>query len=79
MGGGDIEATDRAGLTDRTLEDTAQRRCLAPWCGGTDPRIPSPRRARFHAYLAEARGETAVRVIAPDLEWRLPPMTNEEA
>jgi hypothetical protein len=30
------------------------------------------RRARFFGALAQARGETADRVIAPDVEWILP-------
>jgi hypothetical protein len=49
-----------------------QRGCLVAGCTCKDPRIVSFRRARFHAYLAETRGETADRVIAPDPDWRLP-------
>lgn len=71
MGGEQIEATGLTGLTDRAIEDTPRRGCLAPGCGCMDARIVSLRRARFHAYLARSRGETADRVIAPDPGWRL--------
>jgi hypothetical protein len=79
MGGESIEATDEVSLTNRTCEGAPRRGCPAAGCSCRDARILSPRRARFHAYLARVRGETVDRVIAPDLEWRLPPMTNEEA
>lgn len=73
MGNDGIEATDLEGATTRLLHDlTPGRRCQVAGCGCADSRIVSPRRARFHAYLARARGETADRVIAPDLGWRLP-------
>jgi hypothetical protein len=78
MGGDGIEASDPAHLTEGTLEVSPRRGCLAEGCGCTDPRIVSPRRARFHAYLARARGQTADRVIAPDPEWHLPASANEE-
>ena len=67
---------------DRTLETTApvpssgpthrDRACLVDGCACKDPRIVSMRRARFFASLAEVRGETADRVIAPDADWTLP-------
>jgi hypothetical protein len=79
MGGEGMEATDLAGVTNPAVEDTPRRGCLAPGCGCMDARIVSTRRARFHAYLARSRGETADRVIAPDREWRLPMTPNEEA
>jgi len=79
MGGDGIEASDPARMTERTLEVSPRRGCLAAGCGCTDPRIVSPRRARFHAYLARARGQTADRVIPPDTEWQLPASANEEA
>ena len=55
------------------------RGCIVDGSGCTDGRLVSPRRARFHAYLARQRGETADRVIAPDPEWRLPPTSHEES
>lgn len=79
MGGDGIEASDPARLTERVLEASPRRGCLSEGCGCTDTRIVSPRRARFHAYLARARGETADRVIAPDPEWQLPAAANEES
>lgn len=55
------------------------RGCIAASCGCTDGRLVSPRRARFHAYLARQRGETADRVIPLDPEWRLPSASHEES
>jgi hypothetical protein len=55
------------------------RGCIAAGCGCADGRFVSPRRARFHAYLARQRGETADRVIPLDPEWRLPTSTPEES
>jgi hypothetical protein len=46
--------------------------CLIEGCPCRDARIVSHRRARFYAHLAAINGETARRVIAPDLAWRLP-------
>lgn len=54
------------------------RGCIADGCGCTDGRVLSRRRARFHAYLARQRGETADRVIPFDPEWRLLPSSHEE-
>lgn len=72
MGSDGVEAGDVARSTERTLESHPRRGCLAAACGCMDARLVSPRRARFHAYLARARGETADRVIAPDVDWLLP-------
>ena len=58
--------------------DLKQRGCIATGCGCRDGRIVSPRRARFHAYLARERGETADRVIAPEPGWHLPSAPIEE-
>ena len=55
------------------------RGCIADGCGCTDGRVLSRRRARFHAYLARQRGETADRVIPLDPEWRLPASSHEES
>lgn len=73
------EGNQATGLANPTLQDAPPRRCVVAGCGCKDLRILSPRRARFHAYLARARGETADRVIDPDPEWWLPPINNEEA
>ena len=72
MSGEGNQATGLAGPTNSIPEETPSRRCRAPGCDCMDRRIVSPRRARFHAYLARARGETADRVIGADPEWRLP-------
>ena len=55
------------------------RGCIAAGCGCTDGRLVSPRRARFHAYLARQRGQTADRAIPPDPEWRLPASSHGES
>jgi hypothetical protein len=67
---------------DRTLETTApvpsgapahrERACLVAGCPCKDARIVSMRRASFFGCLAQARGETADRSVAPDAEWILP-------
>ncbi len=46
--------------------------CLVEGCPCRDIRIVSHRRARFFAHLAEEHGETAGRVILPELGWELP-------
>jgi hypothetical protein len=79
MDGERIETTGLAGLTNTTLDDTPRRHCAVAQCGCMDRRILSPRRARFHAYLARVRGETADRVIASEPQWRLPRLTHQEA
>jgi hypothetical protein len=42
-----------------------------------DARIVFQRRARFFAHLATASGETALRVIAPEAGWAIPPASPE--
>jgi hypothetical protein len=78
MDGEGIDAADLAGLMDRPVEDAPWRGCLVAGCACMDARILSLRRARFHAYLARTRGESADRVIAPDPGWRLPTTSNQE-
>lgn len=72
MGGDGMEAIDLSRGIEQRLVDTPRRGCLVAACGCMDSRIVSPRRARFHAYLAGARGETANRHVAPDPGWVLP-------
>lgn len=72
MGSDGMEATDLERGGEHQLDHTPRRGCLAAGCGCMDARIVSPRRARFHAHLARARGETADRVVAPEPGWRLP-------
>jgi len=79
MGGDGMKATDVDRGTARQVDHSSRRGCLAAGCGCTDTRIVSVRRARFHAYLAAARGETATRVIAPDPAWWPSASANEES
>lgn len=51
--------------------------CLVEGCPCRDARIVSHRRARFFAHLAAASGETALRVIAPEPGWQIPPARPE--
>ena len=51
--------------------------CLAEGCPCRDARIVSHRRAGFFAHLAAANGETALRVIAPEPGWAIPPASPE--
>ena len=52
----------------------ARRRCLAPGCPCADGRILLHRHAAFFAALAMKNGQTADRVIAPELGWAIPRM-----
>lgn len=79
MGGDGTKATDIERGAALRADRISRRGCLAAGCGCMDTRIVSPRRARFHAYLARASGETADRVIAPDPGWRLSASANEES
>ena len=71
-----MEAIDLIIGPERPVDPAPQRGCLLAGCDCKDRRIVSRRRARFHAHLARARGETADRSIAPDTEWRLPEQEN---
>ena len=70
MGSEGIEATDLKLGSEQRFDPGVRRGCLVAGCGCTDSRVLSPRRARFRAYLAKARGETADRLIAPDGDWK---------
>lgn len=48
---------------------TRTRACLVDGCACKDARIVSHRRAAFFAALARRTGETADRVIAPEVGW----------
>ena len=50
---------------------TARGACLTAGCVCKDARILSYRRAAFFAAIAQARGETAGRILAADPEWRI--------
>jgi hypothetical protein len=78
MGGDGMNATDLELGPEPRLDETPRRGCLVAGCACADGRILSPRRARFHAYLARVRGETADRLIGPDPDWSLPAWAREE-
>jgi hypothetical protein len=64
---------DRDDLMDGTgLRTDRRQACLVAGCTCKDARIVSGRRARFFADLAQAKGETASRVIRPEPGWTLP-------
>ena len=52
--------------------------CLVEGCPCLDARIVSHRRARFFAHLAVVNGETAQRVVVPELGWSIPEAHVEE-
>ena len=54
----------------------ARRACLVDGCSCKDPRILSTRRAAYVAALARSHGETALRVITVEPDWRLPSPTD---
>ena len=55
----------------KTTDNRAPGACLTAGCGCKDARILSYRRTAFFAFIAQARGETASRVLAPEPEWRI--------
>ena len=61
-------------ITQQEPKHEARSGCLVDGCPCRDARIVSHRRARFFAHLAAAHGETANRVIEPELGWELPPL-----
>jgi hypothetical protein len=62
------------GVTDR-----GRRGCLVEGCPCKDARIVSQRRTAFFAAWARDHGETADRMVAPDLEWPIPAITQTAA
>ena len=59
--------------------DRGRRGCLVEGCSCKDARIVSQRRAAFFAAWARDHGETADRLIVPDLEWRIPTLLSSAA
>jgi hypothetical protein len=55
--------------------------CLISGCTCKDSRIVSYRRAAFFAAMARRSGQTAVRVVAVEPDWRIPsaPLTDLES
>ena len=56
-----------------------RRGCLVEGCPCKDARIVSKRRTAFFAAWATHHGETADRVVAPELGWRLPTLPSAVA
>ena len=52
--------------------DRGRRGCLVDGCPCKDARIVSRRRRAFFAAWAQNHGETADRMVAPELGWRIP-------
>jgi hypothetical protein len=52
--------------------DRGRRGCLVEGCPCKDARIVSRRRTAFFAAWAQQHGETADRLVAPELGWRIP-------
>ena len=65
------------GLDDTTTTTTAptRRACLVAGCACKDARIVSHRRAAYLAVVARSNGQTANRVVAVEIDWRLPVIT----
>ncbi len=59
--------------------DQGRRGCLVDGCPCKDARIVSKRRTAFFAAWAETQGETANRLVLPDLDWRLPTLASPVA
>jgi hypothetical protein len=54
-----------------TTDTRARGACLTTGCVCKDARILSYRRAAFFAVIAQARGETASRIVLAEPEWRI--------
>jgi len=54
------------------IGDRGRRGCLVEGCPCKDARIVSTRRTAFFAAWAKEQGETANRIVEPELDWRLP-------
>jgi hypothetical protein len=52
--------------------DPGRRGCLVEGCPCKDARIVSKRRTAFFAAWAQEHGETADRMVKPELDWRIP-------
>jgi hypothetical protein len=63
---------------DPRQESTTRRPCLVDGCTCKDARIVSRRKAAYFAARAQANGQTADRVIAPQRGWRIPALTSPD-
>jgi hypothetical protein len=61
------------------VTDRGRRGCLVEGCPCKDARIVSQRRAAFFAAWARDHGETADRMVAPDVDWQIPTITSTAA
>jgi hypothetical protein len=53
------------------VTDRGRRGCLVEGCPCKDARIVSQRRTAFFAVWAREHGETADRIVVPELDWRI--------
>jgi hypothetical protein len=61
------------------VEARGRRGCLVEGCPCKDARIVSKRRSAFFAAWAQQHGETADRMVAPELGWRIPTLASTAA
>lgn len=53
------------------VTDRGRRGCLVEGCPCKDARIVSKRRTAFFAVWAREHGETADRIVVPEVDWRI--------
>lgn len=69
---------DSQGVSHQAV-DRGRRGCLVEGCPCKDARIVSKRRSAFFAAWAQQHGETADRMVAPELGWRIPTFVSSAA
>ncbi len=62
---------DRQQVSDQAV-DPGRHGCLVDGCPCKDARIVSKRRSAFFAAWAKQHGETANRIVVPELDWPIP-------
>jgi hypothetical protein len=66
------------GTQEHRQEPAGRQPCLNHGCPCKDARIVSRRKAAYFAARAQAAGQTADRVIAPQRGWRIPALTSPD-
>jgi hypothetical protein len=66
------------GPQEHIQEPSTRQPCLNAGCSCKDARIVSRRKAAYFAARAQATGQTADRVIAPQRGWRIPTLTSPD-
>jgi hypothetical protein len=77
-GAPETAAMDSQQVSHRAV-DQGRRGCLVVGCPCKDARIVSRRRSAFFAAWAQQHGETANRMVAPELGWRIPTLSQTAA